>query len=216
MPARKLGNMAWLGPITFPSFWHEVWFQLGISWAGAVSVIIATAVMYLFFTFVLSKAGPRLNARPSILSIGVTLLLGAIAARSMLGNSPTLLGGLIAMSVLILMEAIFRRGASIIEKLGEKDRWARRFKAFDQIAGHAIVIVADGEILYDHLSRRTLTPRLLKMRLRQAGITHLDKVGVVILEPRGALTIIRRGETIDRELLRDVEGVRHIPPENLS
>lgn len=203
------------GPVSHDSFWEEVWFHIGISWAGALSVVIATAVMYLFFTFILSRSGPRLTARPSILSIGVTLLLGALAARAMLGNSPTLVGGMIAMAMLILMEAIFRRGIGLLEKLGESEKWGQRFKALDHISGRAIVVLADGRILYNHLSRRTLSPQMLKMRLRQAGILHLDEVGVVILESRGAMTIIRRNETIDRDLLRDVEGVTYIPPENL-
>src|SRR5699024_2936118 len=102
------------------SFWQEVWYTMGISWAGAVSVFISTIVLYAFFTLVLTMAGPRLNARPTVLSLGVTLLLGALTARSMLGNSPTLFGGLIAINTLMILEVIFRRWRSPIAILMQR------------------------------------------------------------------------------------------------
>lgn len=179
------------------SFGEELWYNIGISPAGALGVFLATVVMYCFFTMLLSIAGPRLNARPTIVTIGVTLLLGAITARAMLGNSPTLFGGLIVLNTLMALELIFRQV--------QRNLHLKRF------APQAIVVVIEGTPVSTALHKRALSKQLLLVRLRQAGIHHLHDVALAILEPRGELTIIRTGNSIDQAMLQDVSGADQIP-----
>lgn len=190
-------------------FWSALWFHIGASPAGLVGVLIATVVLYLFFTLLLTAAGPRLVARPSTFTLVVTICLGSIAARAMLGNTPTLAGALVAMNTLMAMEFLFRRLRRSIRPLLQARRRGRtRFG----LAGHASVIMADGAVQPDLLRRRALTEDLLMVRLRGAGIHRVQDVALAILEPRGDLTVLRRGETIDAALVADVVGRDRIPP----
>ena len=51
----------------------------------------------------------------------------------------------------------------------------------------------------------------LLAQLRRAGVRHVADADLVIMEPRGGLTIVRRGETIDRRMVRDVRGIGIVP-----
>ncbi|MFY9263497.1 MAG: hypothetical protein GX483_03715 [Actinomycetaceae bacterium] len=82
---------------------------LGIPATGALAVFIAAVVMYLFFSTILYLWGTRIKSSNSPLTVAVATLGGAIAARSILGDTPTLAGGLIALSTLLLMERLFGR-----------------------------------------------------------------------------------------------------------
>lgn len=181
-------------------FWAELWFQVGITWPGAVGVVLASAALYLCFALVVHLAGPRLWARPSVLSFSVMALLGALCARGMLGNSPTLMGSLLAVTVLLVMEAILGRV-----------RWAARGAGQRRDRHGAAVVMVDGIVCQDVLHDRRLSQQHLLSRLRQEGVLNRREAALVVLERRGGLTIVRRGERIDRELLHGVRGAQGLP-----
>lgn len=57
----------------------------------------------------------------------------------------------------------------------------------------------------------------LRQQLRLAGIHRYDEVAAVILERTGAISVLRRGETIAPELLTGVRGherltTQHVRP----
>lgn len=80
---------------------------LGIPPMGALAVFIATIVMYSFFSLILFLWGDRLKSSSSPVTVAVATLMGAIAARSTLGDTPTMLGGIIALTTLLVLERIF-------------------------------------------------------------------------------------------------------------
>ena len=49
------------------------------------------------------------------------------------------------------------------------------------------------------------------LRLRTAGLRHVDDAALVILESRGGVTVLRRGERIDARLLEGVLGAELVP-----
>src|SRR5699024_9780763 len=136
-------NLSWVGGTErgeSVTFFEELWFQIGASPAGALGVLIASAVLYLVFALILQIAGPRLSANPSMLSFAVMALLGSLVARAFLGNTPTLVGGLIAVSTLLMLEyllgslrpglgRIFTRGGprpTVVMVHGHVLRWQLR------------------------------------------------------------------------------------------
>lgn len=60
------------------------------------------------------------------------------------------------------------------------------------------------------LAARGLSEPALWARLRTAGVRHRDEVRLVILEGNGSLTVVRRGESIDPELLVGVAGAESL------
>jgi uncharacterized membrane protein YcaP (DUF421 family) len=74
------------------------------------------------------------------------------------------------------------------------------------ITASPVVIMAHGQRVEDAMRRQHVTSADLASALRRAGVTAPDQVQCVIVEPTGALSVLREGETIDPELLRGVVG----------
>lgn len=175
----------------------ELWAHIGISPVGALAVVIASVVLYVAYAAVLAVAGPRLFSSTSTLSLSLLTLLGALFARAMLGDSPTLTGGLVAIGTLLLLETLLGRlrGAA-------RTRWRSVRPA---------VVMLDGQIIRPALRRRRLSEADLHTRLRLSGVRQRSDVAVAILEPRGSLTVLTTGQRIERALLRGVAGAADIP-----
>lgn len=167
---------------------------LGISWTGALGVVISTIVLYLFFTLLVHHSGTRLMARMSTASFGVLDVVGGVRARSMLGKSPRMLAALLALNTLMVMDALmgtFRRIAPVLPAA---------------VRRRLSVVMLEGSSRAEALRRRGLTEAGLHDRLRIGGVLDPAEVELVILEERGGLTIVRRGERIAPGLLAGAEG----------
>src|SRR5699024_7210493 len=79
-----------------------------------------------------------------------------------------------------------------------------------------LVVMVEGRPLLGALRRRHLTPQELLSRLRVNGVKDPCELELVILEIRGSQTIVRRGATIGRSLVADVEGRELIPQRLLT
>ena len=74
----------------------------------------------------------------------------------------------------------------------------------------------DGKFVPARRGNSYISKADLLTRLRVRGITHLDEVGVAIVESRGSVTVVLKGETIDSELLTGVGNWDRIPERYLS
>lgn len=181
------------------TFFQELWYQIGASPAGALGVLIASIVLYLVFTLILQIAGPRLSASPSMLSFAVMALLGSLIARAILGETPTLAGGLIAVTTLLVLEYLLGSLRPGFDRV-----FARR-------GPRPTVVMVHGHVLSWQLHHLGLREAQLLTLLRRGGVRRVIDTDLVILEPRGGLTIVRRGEKIDERLVRGVRGVGIVP-----
>lgn len=182
-------------------FLQAIWSNLGISGVGAASVAISTTVLYMFVATVMHFFGPRLSGTPSVLAFTVLAVFGAVCARAMLGNFPTMVGALIAVSILLALESLLGRITRHVHLPRKSKHGARR----------PVVVMIDGIPRADVLRSRHLTEQQLLSRLRAEGLHHLTDAGAVILEARGALTIIGDHKPIDGSLLEGVLGRDLIP-----
>ncbi|WP_074045344.1 YetF domain-containing protein [Dermacoccus nishinomiyaensis] len=177
----------------------NIWPHIGISASGVVGVVVATVVLYAVFVAILHFWGVRYLAAGSTMSVAVFTVLGALCARAMLGNSPTLCGALVAMATLFVLEFGFGRLHAVMSM--RSHRAAGRARAW--------AVMIDGRARPDALRHIGLTAERLHERLRAGGVRHLDDVALAVLEPRGTLTVVRRGESIDPQLLVGIAG---LPP----
>lgn len=173
----------------------EFWYQVGISWPQVVGVVGATVVLYLVYAAVLGLWLQRLQSSTSTLSLVLGTVMGAVMARAMLGNAPTLLGGLIALVTLAAMES----GFGFLRTKGVTRRRAQQRPAR--------VVLREGRVLASELRAAHLHEQDLDIRLRLAGVRSRSELALVILESRGTLTVLRTGQTIDAELVEDVRGI---------
>ncbi len=177
---------------------QEVWAHLGISPVGALSVVIASTVLYLCLTVVLQLYGQQLLGGLSTFSLAFTTLLGAVAARAALGDSPTMAGGLVAIGTLLLLERLLGRMAALLPGRG--------------LGRHSPVLLMIGDrVRHDELRRSRITPDELWSLLRQQGVTSRLQLRLVLLESRGRLTVVRADEPIDPDFVRHVRGIDEVP-----
>jgi uncharacterized membrane protein YcaP (DUF421 family) len=171
----------------------NLWRELGIGFWQAIALVIATTVLFWFFTWLVHTFGPRMRLRVSTASLALMTVIGAITARSILGDTPTMMAGIIALTVLFFWEWVLRRGSRRLRRMGHGRRkaWA---------------VMKDGEVnrtLLDHLG---ITEANLWIRLRRAEVTQLSQVAWAIIESDGSLTVIPKGAEVDPEILTDVDG----------
>lgn len=166
---------------------------LGIAaWRIPVVVICAVGV-YLAFLVLVRLFGSRILTAWSTFDAVVIVMFGAVAGRVIIGHPPTLAAGLIGLASLMVMEALF--GAV------RRVRSARRM-----LTASPVVIMAHGVRLEDAMRRQHVTAADLASALRRAGVTQLHQVQCVIVEPTGALSVLREGQVIDPVLLDGVVG----------
>lgn len=181
----------------------ELWSQIGITWTQTLGVALAAAVLYGVYAVVLRAWGHRLLSSSSTLSLAVASLMGAVVGRSMLGNSPTLIGGLVALGTLIMLEGLFSELRSRTRLLTRQRRGA-------------VVVLVEGRFQTEALREVHLSEREVAVRLRQAGVLSIADLGLVLLEPRGSLTVVRVGQRIDARLLVGVLRPDAIPASLVS
>lgn len=181
-----------------------LWSDIGITGTGVVGVVLATVVLYLLHALVIHLHGPRLMTSPSVFSVSVMALLGALTARAMLGESPTLAGGIIAMATLLVLEPVL----GLLRR-----RLPSRFRSY---APRPTVVMVKGHLVPGLARRRGLRETQLLAMLRRSGVHRTDDAAVVILENRGTLTVVPAGSTIEPRMLEDVTGRGLIPASLLA
>lgn len=169
----------------------DLQFYLGMHPWGAVAIILSTVLLYAAFAFILSRYGQRLYASPSSLELAIVIVLGAIVGRAILGQVPTLAGGLLALATLFVLESVAGR--------------LRRTASFQKMQQHrAVAVMVDGRVDRAELAKHGLDEVALWGALRGAGVTHPDQVAVVVLERSGAFTVLRAGQAIHPAALTGV------------
>ena len=181
-----------------------LWSHIGITWIQVGGVAVAACILYLVFAAVLRLWGQRARPSTSTLTFALWAVLGSLVARSMLGDAPTLLGGLVAMATLVSLEAVF--GALRLRLDSQGAVSSRR----------ARILVVNGEISERELRAARLSEHELAVRLRQSGALSYADLGLVILESSGNLTIVPEGSRIDPRLLFGVRGASMLPAELIA
>lgn len=100
------------------------------------------------------------------------------------------------------MEQIFGHWAGLITSKHRGKGWWRRVP----------VILMIGNDLQDHALRKYgMTEAHLWSLLRQRGVFDRNDVDLVILEPRGQISIVRAGDQVSPETLAGVHGMENVP-----
>jgi uncharacterized membrane protein YcaP (DUF421 family) len=167
--------------------------KLGLTWAEAATVVVSTVGIYLTLLVLLRVVGQRALANMSSFDFAAVIALGAVVGRVALGYTPTLLAGVIGLCTLFALQAAF----------GLLRRSPRIDAALTNLP---LLLMADGRLLEDSLREAHIVENELRAKLRIAGIRRYEDVACVILERTGAVSILRRGETISTRLLADVRG----------
>ncbi len=175
-----------------------MWTEFGLDWVDAARVVASSIVFYVAVLLLVRFFGQRTLATLSSFDLAAIIALGAVIGRAILGDTPTLVAGLLGLATLLSLQAV--TGA-----LRRSDKVAR------VVNSPAILLMAGSRLLDDNLERSHIIASEVHSQLRLAGIRSLEEVACVILEPTGQISVLRRGERIDRMLLAGVAGIELVP-----
>ena len=171
---------------------HQLGYYLGIHPWGAIATVVATALLYFSFAWVLRLRGQRIFSSPSSLDLAVVSVIGAIVGRATMGRNPTLVGGAIALATLLLCEHLAGR---VRRAVGDESRRHR-----------AVAVVVDGQVDHEALRSLGVDETALWSALRTSGVGSADDAALVVLEPHGQFSVLRAGTLIDDGALTGVRG----------
>lgn len=181
----------------------SLWDLLTVTPKVALSVVVSTVVMYLVMVLLVRMLGPRVLSAMSGFDLAALIAFGAIIGRTALGLLPTLASGLIALATLFVLQATI----GLIR--------AHRF-GLAVVDHHPVMLMAGGRMLTDNMARAHVMPGEVQSRLRLAGVRNAEEVAAVILEPNGSVSVLRRGELLEPQLLSGVVGASEVPAELMA
>jgi uncharacterized membrane protein YcaP (DUF421 family) len=175
------------------------WDQLGTDTATAVQVVIATIGIYVALVVLVRIGGQRGLVAMSGADVACVIALGAVVGRTALLAEPTLVTGVIALSVLFGMQRV-------LTILGRGPRLGRI------LTRRPVVLFRDGQLCEDGMRRARVSDDDLRQRLRLAGVSHRDQVRLVVLECNGQISVLRSGVEPERWLVNDLDGTGSCTP----
>jgi uncharacterized membrane protein YcaP (DUF421 family) len=152
---------------------------LTASWHVLLDVALRTSIVYLALLVGLRLTGTRQLGQMSTFDLVLLLIIANAVQNAMVGPDTSLAGGLVAAGVLIAWHRVI-------------DWWRLRFRGFAKLlAGEGIMLIHDAQILESHCRRAGVTREELLQALREHGVSGAEDVMVAVLEPDGAISVVR-------------------------
>ena len=157
----------------------ESMFHMGIP---AVEKVIRTVVVLLFILIGLRILGKRELGQWNPTDLIIILLLSNAVEEAIIGDDQSLLGGLIAATVLLAMN-------HLLVRMSFHSQQARR-----RIEGTPDDLIKDGHVVIEALGRNQVTREELAAAARRQGIENLAHVRHARLELDGDITFYKKEE----------------------
>ena len=164
--------------------------------AGGAAIIAAkTTAVYLFLILGLRILGKRELGQMSLYDLVMIIVLGNSVQNAMINNDNTLGGGLVAGTVLLVLNRLL-------------NELALHSKPFAHVMiGEPVLVVSDGKLLERPMRRQGLTVEQVMAALREHGMSDLSETHACILEVDGTISVVpRRAEVLKTK--RHYRGMR--------
>ena len=148
-------------------------------WHTLADIAIRTSVVYLALLVGIRLTGQRQLGQMTSFDLVLLLIIANAVQNAMVGPDTSLVGGLVAAGVLLVWH-------QVIARVRRTSRSASRL-----IAGEGIMLINQGNVLEEHLTRAGLTTEELLQALREHGVGRVADVRLAVLEPDGAISVIR-------------------------
>nr|WP_294786677.1 YetF domain-containing protein [uncultured Flavobacterium sp.] len=147
-----------------------------------LDVVLRSTAVYFFMTIALRVFGKKELSQLNTADVILILLISNAVQNAMVGPDTSLTGGLIAASVLFVINFI-------IKKL------TRKYKAIgDLLLDKPEVLIHDGKLDFKALSKLDISDDELKEAMREHGIEFFKNVKLAMLEIDGTISIISEDE----------------------
>jgi len=153
-------------------------------WPVLLNVALRTTIVYFALLLGLRLTGTRQLGQMSTFDLVLLLIISNAVQNAMVGPDTSLAGGLVAAGVLISWHAV-------IDRLRIADPRVQKL-----IAGEGIMLIHNGAVLHEHCVRAGVTTEELMQALREHGVATVTDVRLAVLEPDGAISVIRNDDIV--------------------
>lgn len=153
-----------------------------MDWQQVIGIALSVLGFYVFLILFTRIVGLRSFSKLSSYDLAMTVGIGSILASTVLSKSTSLLQGVFAIGILFMLQALL----SIAR---------RRFKPFkDIIDNQPIILMANGEFLWDNLKEAKLSTSDIKQILRKNGVKSKSEIFAVIMETTADISVIKTSD----------------------
>lgn len=149
--------------------------NLAIPWW---ELIVRSALVYLFLLVILRITGKRQVGQLAPFDLVLLLVLSNAVQNSMNGGDNSLIGGLLSAATLIALNYL----------VGFATFRSKRLESL--IEGRPELLIHNGKLYEEVLTRTQLTRHELNAALRRAGCGCVEEVHSAILENNGAISVV--------------------------
>jgi uncharacterized membrane protein YcaP (DUF421 family) len=143
-----------------------------------LGVALRTSIVYVFLVIGFTLVGKRGAGQLSTLNLVVILIVANAVQNAMVGQNTTLIAGLLAAGIILLLDLLLHRAAA---------RWRPLRVALD---GEPTILVDNGRIDRAAMDREDVSDKELAIALRQNGLLEVEEARYVFLEPNGSISVI--------------------------
>ena len=172
----------------------------------AISIVekmLRPIFVYLFLLIGLRIAGKRELAQLNAFDLIVLLTLSNTVQNAIIGNDNSVSGGIIGATTLLALNYGVVRVTHRYRKLGRL------------IEGRADILMRDGKIVKDHLTRELITHAQLEAAARKQGIASLHEVERCILESTGTITFVQKRPLAEDSRHAEIVGLLNVMKEEI-
>ena len=147
----------------------------------AWNIVLRTMIIYVTLLVGLRLAGKREIGQMNIFDLVVLLLIANAVQNAMVGPDTSVVGGILAAVVLLVMNVI-------VARLRLQWPWLRKL-----VEGSPTVLISHGELIAAHLRREGIDQEVLEAALREHGVAKVNEVELAVLEIDGSISVIPQG-----------------------
>ena len=170
--------------------------MLTITLTTVSDILLRTLAVYLAILVGLRLAGKREIGQMTVFDLVVLLLIANAVQNAMVGPDTSLVGGILAAMVLLVVNAIV---ASLRLRWPRLRRW---------VEGTPTLLVLHGEVIPEHMRREGIDEESLLTALREHGLAEVSGVEMAVLEIDGSISVVPVGETTTR-VKKPLKFLRH-------
>lgn len=159
-----------------------------------LETVVVGIIGFAGIVFLLRISGKRTLSKMNMFDFLVTVAFGSTLAAMLTSKGTTLVQGLVAFAVLILLQYV-------VTALSVR---SQRFQSF--IKAHPTLLFHDGVFCRGPMKKERVTEPELFAAMRGAGFASIEDVAAMILETDGSISVIGRSQAGKIDLIPGVTG----------
>lgn len=155
------------------------------SWHAILEILFRTTVIYVLVLLGIRLTGKREVGQMTPFDLTLLLLLSNSVQNAMTGPDTSLVGGIAAALVLLLLNFL----------LAEISGVNRRFRKL--IQGSPTLLIHNGKCVTPHMAKEHVSMDELNRALREHGVSCVDEAALAVLEVDGSISVLKFDDVPD-------------------